>query len=255
MTSPKVCVATTFDTGFSDVGAFAVASIELHAARWGFDTYVDGAATYERPMPWHRVKLIPELFAQGYDFVLWVDSDAVIVDGLVNIVDKVEPGKDLYLVEHDIDFSGSKVPNTGVMLLRNCPWTVSFLDAIWQMEDLLDHGWWDNAAAIRYFGYLNLLGEGPYAPDPEVMSHIKFLEECWNFIPQFSPLGSAYIHHLPAKSRTERRQQMPLMLMQNLENHLNAHPVVPLKRKSRLSKWWRRRKAKGTRALQRNAQK
>jgi hypothetical protein len=38
---------------------------------------VDDAVVFERHPAWHRVRLIPKLFDRGFDFVMWIDADAI----------------------------------------------------------------------------------------------------------------------------------------------------------------------------------
>lgn len=228
MKGSNVCVATSYDNGFSKIGAFSAASIELYAQKWGFDTYVDGQVKLDRPTPWHRVRLIPELFKLDYEYVLWIDADAVIVDQSRNILEEVETGKDLYIVEHaHPEFESSKVPNTGVMLARNCPWSVSFFDDLWKMDEYEEHPWWENAAAMKMFGYLNLLDEGEFAPRSDVLKHVKFLDDIWNHLPEISPPGGQIIEHFAGMSNDVRVEQMPRCLLRAISSSISDEAGEP----------------------------
>lgn len=207
---PRLCLATSYTTDFHDIGSYCAISLHLYAARWGCGVHVDTNLTLDRPPAWHRVKLIPALFDRGYEFVLWVDADAMFVDFDTNILSVVRPDKDLYLVEHyNPGFSQTKVPNTGVMLVRNTAWTRELFGRIWNMTEYVDHTWWENAAMIHLLGYRNLLNEGNFEPNAEMLRHVEFLPESYNYLPTISQHGDPIILHYAGTPNAQRRLEMP----------------------------------------------
>ena len=83
----------------------------------------------------------------SHDVVLWIDADAVIVDGTRDIADEPAPDRFLGLVRH------GEVPNTGVMLLRAGNLARDLLDRTWSATRLIHHPWWENAALLDALGY------------------------------------------------------------------------------------------------------
>jgi hypothetical protein len=75
---PRLCLATSYGSDFADIGDYCAMTLQLYAVRWGHAIHVDSDVVIDRPPAWHRVKQIPELFDQGYEFVLWLDADALI---------------------------------------------------------------------------------------------------------------------------------------------------------------------------------
>ena len=160
----------------------------------------------ERPPAWRKITLVLELLERGHEFVLWTDADSVFVGFERDILDEVRPGKDLYLVEHTHPaFLDSKVPNCGVMLVRNSDWSRALFQRIWDMTEYVTHNWWENAALIHLFGYRALLGEGPHAPDPALLERVRFLDDIWNQHPEISPPGEGMIRHYAGMGADLRR--------------------------------------------------
>jgi hypothetical protein len=206
----RLCLATSYTADFADIGGYCAMALHLYAIRHGYAVHVVSDLKTERPPAWHRVQLIPALFDLGYEFVLWTDADTVILRQDKDILSEVRPGKDLYLVEHTHPaFPTSKVPNTGVMLVRNTAWSRNFFERVWSMTEYRDHNWWENAAVIDLLGYRNLLGTGRYEPDCEIVSRVQFLDESWNHHPELSPPGAAIIRHYAGINNSLRRQHMP----------------------------------------------
>lgn len=211
MTAPaRLCLATSYTADFADIGGYCAMALFLYAARHTCAVHVVTDLKIARPPAWHRVRLIPELFDRGYEFVLWTDADSVMLRQDVDILSEVRPDKDIYLVEHDHPaFPTSKVPNTGVMLVRNTAWSRAFFDRVWNATEYENHPWWENAAVIDILGYRNLLGTGAYAPDADIMRHVQFIDEAWNHHPEISPPGRAIIRHYVGIENARRRLMMP----------------------------------------------
>jgi hypothetical protein len=85
----------------------------------------------------------------AYDLVLWIDADAVIVDGGEDVAGALD--RELGLVQHrngDV-----AVPNTGVIVLRGGAFARELLDRMWAAKRYVDHPWWENAALLDLLGY------------------------------------------------------------------------------------------------------
>jgi len=208
---PTVCVATSYDPGFRSIGDYAAASLRLYAAHHGFAVYVDDAVSFERHPAWHRIKLIADRFAAGFEFVFWLDADAVVVRHDKSILDEVEPGKDLYLVRQTVRHISetTPVPNTGVLLVRNTPWAAGFLRAVWDEVAYLDHAWFENAAVIKLLGFHSLLGEGPDRPDDACLARVKFLPVEWNSLPMHHTATDPIVRHYAGEPREVRERELP----------------------------------------------
>ena len=181
MTSDILCL-TACDDRFGLLGDISLRSLrhycQWHDIRLTFQPLTPAA----RPISWSKIPLIQEAFRTGAEFVWWVDADALVVDPSRSIRDVIEPGKDLYLVRHD---DGRRCyPNAGVMLLRNTPWMVDLLQRIWDMDEYVDHEWWESAALTHLLSKESFADAGvPDSRDPIDDTPVKWLGQEWNSIP------------------------------------------------------------------------
>lgn len=223
-----LCIATSFDAAFADIGVYCAAAAHHYAARWQHDLRISPNLNFERPPAWHRLQMIRELFDEGYRYVLWVDADSIFVRLDADVLAELRPNKDLYLVEHTHPaYPSSRVPNTGVMLLRNSGWSRNLLQRLWNMTDYLHHPWWENAALIDLLGYRNLLGTGEHSPDGMWMNRVQFLADDWNHIPSICSGGNPIIRHYAGISSDVRRAEMPLHAMRLFRAEQAARAVPP----------------------------
>ena len=70
----------------------------------------------DHPAPWSKVRLLQEVLGR-YEFVVWIDADAAIVDGSRDIADLMGP-KQIAMVAHATP-EGDHIPNTGILALRS----------------------------------------------------------------------------------------------------------------------------------------
>lgn len=183
-------------------------SCQLYAAAFGLKARVNANPILDRPISWHRVTFIPELFDEGFEYVVWIDADALFIDFTQDVRSLLKVRKDLYLVQHLETGERGPVPNTGFMVIRNSEWSRRLFRSIWQLDKYLHHKWWESAALIDLLGYRHLLG-GEYQPNQEMLQHIEFIEEKWNYIPRTNVnVRRPVIKHFAARSTEERRVLM-----------------------------------------------
>jgi glycosyl transferase family (putative galactosyltransferase) len=121
-------------------------TFRAYADAHGYELVTTREADPARPPAWAKVALLRELL-DTYDLALWIDADAVIVDGREDIAAELRPDAQLGLVRH------GDVPNTGVMVWRSGDFARSLLDRMWAAKRFLNHPWWENAALLDALGY------------------------------------------------------------------------------------------------------
>jgi hypothetical protein len=121
-----------------------------YARRHGYELITSTENDTARPPAWAKVPMLREA-VDTYELVLWIDADAVIVDGGRDITAELEPERDLALVRHRR--GDDLIPNTGVMVLRGGDFARELLDALWASKRFVQHPWWENAALLAAFGY------------------------------------------------------------------------------------------------------
>jgi hypothetical protein len=119
-----------------------------YAARHGYELITSTESDPRRPAAWAKVPMLREALGP-YELVVWIDADAVIVDGGADIADSLEPDRFLGLVRH----GEQRVPNTGVMLWRAGEPARELLRRVWDATRYIHHPWWENAALLDALGY------------------------------------------------------------------------------------------------------
>jgi len=121
-----------------------------YAARHGYELVIPKRLEVERPPAWAKVKLLRRLL-DDYDVLVWLDADAVIVEGSADIAQALGADREIGLVGHRRD--DQLVPNSGVMVLRAGAVARALLEQMWSARHLIDHPWWENAALCEALGY------------------------------------------------------------------------------------------------------
>jgi len=176
-------------------------TFEAYAARHGYDFVAETESLDDtRPLPWSKIVLFQRLM-RSYELVLWIDCDAVIIDGSADIADSLSKKATFGLVAHATP-EGPEIPNTGVVLIRSSRKAQRFLDRVWQRTEYIDHKWWENAA------FLELLG---YSADPPVTrvretrdrKMFLYLDPLWNVLP-FQDVERPRIKHYAGQTQEAR---------------------------------------------------
>jgi len=126
----RICLTTWADAAFEDMKSLCVTTLQRYCESQDIDIRVYEDIDSGRPPAWNKIPVVRRLL-QEYDFVFWIDSDAIFVRFDEDIREEIRPDKDLYLVKHHIN--AQDVPNTGVLLVRNSRWSCGLLDRLWAM--------------------------------------------------------------------------------------------------------------------------
>jgi hypothetical protein len=192
-----------------------------YAERHGYELLTSTEADRRRPPAWAKVPMLREA-VESFELVLWIDADAVIVDGGRDVADELEAGSELALVRH----GEPQIPNTGVLLLRAGRFSRELLDQVWRARRFTDHPWWENAALLDALGYAlpgalepGLRGRArraaarlrgreprPFAP-PRSFPGIQFLPLEWNSV-YLDRAASPRIAHFPGVPVEQRLHDM-----------------------------------------------
>jgi hypothetical protein len=157
-------------------------TFRAYADRHGYELITARDADPARPPAWAKVAMLREVL-ERFDLAVWIDADAVIVDGRRDIAGDLASDKQLGLVSH------GDVPNTGVMVWRAGEFARSLLAEMWANTRRIHHPWWENAALldalghpVPSFGRFSRLVPRRRAPGPSRWSDgVQFLAPEWNW--------------------------------------------------------------------------
>ena len=179
----------TFGTGAAaELLALAFPTFADYAARHGYEIIVGDGDSVGRPPSWGKIPLLQRLL-DSYDFVLWLDADALILDPTTD-VETVVPASafQAFAVVRLVPGWGI-TPCCGVWALRASERSQRFLAAVWAQEDLVNHDWWEQTAVMRLTGWTIDFPLGKAQPS-EWDDGTFFLHEEWDMVPKF-PIGYA----------------------------------------------------------------
>ena len=193
-----------------------------YGERHGWDVVLSTEATLPggRPASWGKIPLIRDLL-ERYELVWWIDADALVVDGSVDIRDELEPDKDLYLVEHLFPHPQSFAASAGVMLWRSTAWSRSFLDELWADDKYREKYPWENASLLERLGY----SVWPFYHDRPTsrMAKVKLLSNEWNCV-SLHPAEHPRVNHHGGRSTVEQRRRW--MLADYARQRRGERPVM-----------------------------
>lgn len=118
-----------------------------------------------RPIPWTKIKIIQYLFKNPkVKWVFWSDADSLFMNSHIKLKRFLDKRYDLILASDDNGI------NSGQFFIRNCEWSKKFLADVYNQEQFINHGWWEQKAIMHL-----------YETKPKIHKHIKILpQRCIN---------------------------------------------------------------------------
>jgi len=169
-------------------------TLAAYAQRHGWSLVLSSERLGDRPASWTKITLVQELLSH-YEFVFWVDADALIVDLDRDILAEINDDADIWFARHPQDRNPeATVLNAGIFLARSSPFTRDLLAAMWASEQFIDHNWWENAALLHLLGYSL---EPQFAKLHESIwdARVGQLDLAWNSVPGYCESPNPAINH------------------------------------------------------------
>jgi hypothetical protein len=198
---PSVCLLTAYNSTLQPLAAFTVPRMQAFAQAQGYEVRAIHRDDWARPRGWIKIEAIrAALDSSNFDFVFWIDVDAIILRCDVDVRAAAVDSADLHMVWHGPDTARLEaenfVPhfNSGVMLIRVTDWSRDFFSRVWEVGQM-PHPWFDQATILHLLGYDTCLGLGPDRPDEPNRSRLAHLDTVWNSVPGLATAPEAIIHH------------------------------------------------------------
>ena len=151
----KICILTSYtdkirwgDYGKCDYGDLASNNHLEYANKHGY-SYIKQIVSDSDYSDWHPTWIKIDILIKTlplFDYVVWIDADAVFVNKDITIEDFIQDDIDLILPKMEMDrLTGNVLTNTttGFMIWKNSDWSFNLLNSIW-----------DNPGHYR-FGYFH----------------------------------------------------------------------------------------------------
>ncbi len=198
----RCCIVTAYQgDDFAKLAALTLPRMEAFAARHGHELVVHKLDGSGFTNSWMKIPAIISALRSGFDFVLWLDIDALILRTDRDILEDVQPGIDLLVSWHGPEtarLDGIPFPphyNAGVYLIRRSDWSLDFFTRLLAMHGQVTHPWLEQAALHMLLGYNEPLGNGPNLPNQADRAHVRHLDPIWNSIPGVAMAPDPVIHH------------------------------------------------------------
>lgn len=165
----RVCVCTAFTEDYS-IGHICAyvnhkyATLHKYSFHCEIDSY-DNMLNAIHPRThctWYKVKLLLKLLELDYDYILWIDADAVVVNPSITVEELVTRGGGRPLILAENMNSGFLV-NAGVLLVANTPWSHMFWRKVWDIEKYHSVFFYEQSALLHV---LKSLREGVLQTQP-----------------------------------------------------------------------------------------
>ncbi len=209
----SVCLLTACDSVQMGLTDFTLPHMRALAAAHSYQLRFIHGEHWKRPHGWLKIELIRAALEENFDFLLWMDVDAVVLRKDVDIRTAAVDAADLQMAWHGPETSeimpADFVPhfNSGVMLIRVTDWSRAFFERVWEIGQLR-HPWFDQATILHALGYDDCLGLGPDRPDEPDRSRLARLDTIWNSIPGIAIAPDPIVHHYAGISNPSTRRKM-----------------------------------------------
>lgn len=186
----------------------------LYATRHNYAFKLFARIDHERPASWSKVLALKSTIKSGhFDWILWMDSDALITNFETHLDDFLPNEKEVDLVVSKDCFG----VNMGIFLLRCSQSSLHLLEELYNgihvTNDTINHPWWEQASFIDL-----------YKESEEVRSQIMIVsQKSFNSYAGQSECGGQwtegdFIVHFPGQGAAERENNIKYYLGKVLEH-------------------------------------
>lgn len=238
----RVCVLTAYNSRMQAIAAFTVPRMHAFAQTQGYEVRAISAEDWQRQRGWIKIEAVLAALDDDFDFILWVDIDALIVRRDVDVRAAAVDGADLHMVWHAPrtsvlqGFDLEPQYNSGVMLIRVADWSRSFFRQVWDVGQI-DHPWTDQATILHLLGYDNILLLGPERPEEPNRRRVAHLDPIWNAVPGIAMAPDPIIHHYAGIEDPMTRLRLMEVDARTLAFRETASPEVRRSFSWQLSLW------------------
>src|SRR5690606_29915168 len=132
---------SAYNKGYEKIGEISSYFISNYCKFHNIDYFIekDENASKGRPFAWAKVPLIKRFLGE-YDWVVWIDADAFIVDKDLILNDYLDDSFEMIFCK---DINGL---NSGVGFFKGSRFNEVFLNKVWNYTSAIHHVWWEQKA-------------------------------------------------------------------------------------------------------------
>lgn len=146
--SMKIGIATLFTKNLDELKALVLPHNQEYADKHQYKLHCFTNVLDNRPPSWSKILILMSLLSQ-YDWMMWIDADAIFTNFETKIGDFIISHEDSDLI---IEKDDQNI-NAGVFLIKNCPESFEFLAEVYSQTPFILHQWWEQAAIIHLIDY------------------------------------------------------------------------------------------------------
>jgi hypothetical protein len=139
----KFAILTFCNNDYREIGEISTPNKKDYAAKHGYDLFIETEIIdSQKPLYWQRLLYIIKLMQNSsYEWIWHTDADSLIDNDTIRLEDIVgDTDKDLIIAQ---DNNGI---NAGQYLIRNCEWSIKFLQEADRRTEFMGHSWNDQEA-------------------------------------------------------------------------------------------------------------
>jgi hypothetical protein len=197
----RICLLTAYDAKYEPIAAITVPQMRAFAERHSYEFRIVEFERCDHRNPWLKIDAIRASLREYFDFIVWLDVDALILRFDVDVRSVLPNGADLFMAWHGPDtarLDGAKFVshyNSGVLVIRSGDWARDFFDRVMALRGKIEHEWTDQAAIHQLLGYHSVLRKGPDQSNAPDRAHVARLDTMWNSILGVAMAEDPVIHH------------------------------------------------------------
>ena len=141
----RVGVLTAHDHNQRDIAAISTPNKRRYCDHHGYE-FLEETSGFDasRPPSWSKLLFVRRHLPQ-FDWLFWTDADSLIMNNSMRLEEFIEDGADLVLTHDDFGI-GLYVVSMGQFLIRNCEWSLRFLQEVWEQRRFIHNRMWEQAA-------------------------------------------------------------------------------------------------------------
>lgn len=128
----KICIVMIYTDNIKSYSQITEKINRKYAQKYNYDIIVERQRlASDRAPQWDKVRAVSK-HLPNYDYVFWIDSDAIFSNHNIRLEKFINLGKDYNILICDDKPNGGYI-NTGAMYFKNTKWTRDFLKTWWDI--------------------------------------------------------------------------------------------------------------------------